>query len=449
MEKRDIKKILFYPGFLRTLRSTMIGHLYEIAQVYPVVLLLDEEIDEETKAVLQDKKLFPKLEKIILIPRYVDSKSNIFKKNRDLCRLFKKIVYLYKPDIVIASNDFFSSRLYLMRFAKRINAVTFSIQASPELDSASIRKNVDLINAHLRFPGFFPKCLCSFLVQCRKYVGHFLYHWILPIFAGQLPLLGKSSYILRKGKSGMRDADYQIVFSEREYNIHVKEGVPAEKIYILKHPMERHSTREFFEKVLLNSEKYKTNEKTVVLLIPSEEISFRRKDDSLISKKERQEERIKIVKLVAETLKDWKIFIKPHPNFKDYEKAKEVFESVSDSVEFVNPQEPSDKYMKMSEIIVGLPKSVSAVLFTSSLLFHEKAILSLDLSEELSGDFYKDFDGIEYIDSEEKLVEILILIRDSKYCKETGKKAEKEEDFKNTVELLNYLFNKKTAAAKK
>lgn len=445
IEKRKIRRVLFYPGHVRTLRSIMIGHLYEIAQAYPVVMLSDEEIDKETETIIRDKKLFPRLEKVIVIPRHVNPENNTLKRLHVLNSFFKKIIGLYRPDIVIASNDFVSSRLYLMRIAKKADALNLSIEASPEMNSASERKSVDLVNACIRFPSFLPKSLRYYLTQCRKYVGHFLYHWIFPLMVGERPFLGKSSSILRKGKSGMRDADYQIVFSEKEYDIYVKEGFPREKLYILKHPLLRQPTRDFFKKKLLGEEERKVTKKTAVLLIPPEEVGFRRKDDSLISKEEREEEKIKIVSSVVKILKDWKIFVKPHPDLKNFEEVRRLFESVSGNIKVVDPSESIEKYIKESRIVIGLPKSISTALFTASLLFPEKAILSLDLEKEILGDFYKDSDGIEYIDSEKKLAEILKSIRDNKYQRGVGKRLEKKERFADTVELLEYLFNKKIA----
>jgi len=65
MKNKDTcKKIIFYTSTPRNFRTTLIGYLYEICQVYPVILLC-EELDFETEEILRNKELFPKLEKII------------------------------------------------------------------------------------------------------------------------------------------------------------------------------------------------------------------------------------------------------------------------------------------------------------------------------------------------------------------------------------------------
>lgn len=50
--KPNINKVLFYTGAPRAFRTTLIGHLYEIYQVYPIVIL-SEELDLETESVLK------------------------------------------------------------------------------------------------------------------------------------------------------------------------------------------------------------------------------------------------------------------------------------------------------------------------------------------------------------------------------------------------------------
>lgn len=441
--KKKIKKIVFYSGIPRSFRTTLIGNLYEIAQEFDVVLL-SEELDEDVTELLKNKELFPKLEKVIPVNNHTGPKRNIFQKNRHLHNVAKEAIYSYRPDVVVIPNDIQLFEMYLARFAKKIGATVFSIQESNVADMDKRRMYIDLYNAYVRFPRFLPLFIRSFLVQCRKYAGHLLYYWILPILVGQKPFFGKSSYILRKGISGMRDTDYRIVFSKRDYDIHIKAGVSPEKLYILNHSLTR-DTRFLFEKFLFNKNGYEVAGKTITLLVSAEEIGFREKDYSFISEKEKLEEKKKIIGLVSEILEDWKIYIKPHPLVKNFDEMKEVFESISNFVEVVKPSEPVDKYIKISKAIIELPKSVGIVPFFTSLAFPEKAILSLSFNKELEGDFYKDFKGVEYIDSEDKLIQTLELIKNNKFHKEI--KSEKEDsqakEFPNFINLLNLLYLKR------
>ena len=446
--KPKIKKILFYTSIPRGFRTTLIWHLYEISQKYPVILL-SEELDSETEKILNNKKLFPKLEEIIPVRQFTGPKMNLFAKNRYLYKLAKDVIEKYHPDIVMPLSDTHSLfGLYLFRFAKRIKALKITIQATLEIGTKKTGPYVDLTNAYIRFPSFLPLWFRLFLVKCRKYFGHFLFYWILPLTVGEKPFFGKSSCILRKGNSGMRDADYQIVFSKRDYNIYLNDGVPAEKLYILAHPLNR-KPRELFNKIYLNKlKRYKKNERIVTLMLPEATIGFKRENCSLISKEEREKAWFAIVKLIKQVLPRWKIYIKPHPDTKNFDKIKESFESISENIEVVNPQEPADEYIEMGDVIVGLPLSASTTLFTASLQCPEKPIVALDLHHELLGDIYKDFEGIEYIDEERKLIGILNLISKNSYLKKynynkESKKELKEKEFINTPTMLKYLFQKK------
>ncbi len=441
-----IKKVLFYANAIRAFRATHIGHLYEIVQKYPTILL-SEKLDSETEKIINDKKLFPKLEKIIPVDQCPGGRQNLWaeiKQNKKLHKLAKDVVRKYKPDVLITSTDIHSLfEMYLFRFAKRTDALKIVIQPSNIGNSKAAEKWVDFLNTYLRFPEFLPFWLRLFLVKCRKYFGHFLYLWVLPLLVGERPFLGKASYILRKGNIGMGDSDCLITFSKRDYDVFLKDGVPPEKLYILAHPLAR-KNREFFEKVFFNKpKKEKKSSKVVLLLFPIEEIGFRRKDYSLIRGEERYKKWKEIAILIFKNLPDWKIIVKPHPDLKDINEIKSLFSFNSGDIEVVDPKEQVDKFIEIADIIVGLPLSSSTTLFTASLQCPEKPILSLDFLQEVFGDYYKNFEGIEYIDNKDNFVNILQLIRDNKYQKKYQKPEKRklnEKEFPNTVAMIESLL---------
>jgi hypothetical protein len=362
IKKKEIKRVIFYTSIIRLFRTSLIGHLYEVAQVYPVVLL-SEELDSKLKRILENKKLFPKLEEIVYVHQFSGPSKNIFKRNRDLGKLAKKIISKYKPDIVMTPGDTYPFEMYLLRQARKIKAVNISLQSSNTMEGNDYRKSVDLTNSYLRFPNFLPFSIRLFLTKCRKYAGHFLYYWVMPLLAGEKPFFGKSSYILRTGNFGMRDADYQVVFSERDFNIYAKEGVSAEKLRVLAHPLKRGI--KIFKDYLLpkDNDNWKEGKDIITLLLPPDYMGFRKEDNSLISEDERLETRKKIVNLTANILKGWKIFIKPHPAIKNFERMKFIFESISDFVEVVDPKEVIEKYIAISNAVVGMPKANTTALF--------------------------------------------------------------------------------------
>ena len=74
----------------------------------------------------------------------------------------------------------------------------------------------------------------------------------------------------------------------------------------------------------------------------------------------------------------------------------------------------------------------------------DKASGTLRKIAGLFGDIFKDFDGIEYIDSTQYLINLLELIRDNKYEKKYKTQIESNE-FSSATELLEYLLRKKGA----
>lgn len=445
----DCFKVLFQSMNPQLFRTTLIGYLYEIAQRHRVVLLTNE-IDSHTKKILCDKNLFPGLEKIILFESAFN--GDIFRKNYRLCKKLREAVIDYNPDIVIAHSDIWPADMYLLRFAKRVGAITVAIQTGFKV--AGERKLYlwsCLMNSYIKMPDFLPLSVRLFFVKIKKYLGHFFYYWILPLIAGEMPFPGKTSFVFWDEGSGLRDADYSAVFSKRDYDLCVKEGVNPEKLFVIGHPLEHKATKEFFEKTYFSQNREKPtqtrqrggneaggeNSRTLTIMWPDEKIGFKKGDYSLISGKEIQENRKKIVKLISEKLVDWKIFIKPHPAVRNTSEIKEFLGQVPNNVSIIEPSEPADKYIEMSSVIVGVPPP-STTLFTASKQNPKKIILSLNLNNEFLGDVYKNFDGIEYIDNEKRLIATLNLIKDDKYYKKHG--ADSNSDFSDTDELLNYLY---------
>ena len=441
--------VLFYSNTPRAFRTTLIGHLYEISQFYPVILL-SEDLDPNALRIIKDKKYFPNIKKIVPLHQHTASPPNIFSKNRYLCLMARTIIRDYSPDIVIASSDWHSLfEMYLMRFAKRINALKVTFQDTFNIaDIKKIGMWNDLLNSHCRLPLYLPHWFRSSFVKFRKYLGHILIYWILPMLNCEPPFCGKASYILHKGHSGSRDSDYHVVLTKRDYSLYRKSGVPPYKLCILPHPLTRRA-RKVFAKIILsaNKERCKRRRRVVTVMLPAEEIGFSRKNYSLIKKEERIKSQTEVFEILTKILKGCKIIIKPHPAIKNYLGIKQRIESISGCIEVVNPNEPADKYIDLGDIIIELPRAVSTTLFSASLQCPEKPILALDLHNEFLGDCYRDFNGVEYINNIEKLVSILERIRDNRYTKGTYETDEPNMNrFSDTIEILEYFIEKKRRA---
>jgi hypothetical protein len=436
-ENNNFPKVLFYVGNPYVFRSTFIGYLYEISQKFPVILL-SEKLDLETQAILQDKKLFPKVEKIIPVNYFSTGEMNLFSKSKYFYKLIKSVFSKYKPKIIISPNDYNYFELYLMRLGKMTDCLNIAVQTSNVERAIEVERFVDLINANLRFPSFLPLSLRLFLAKIRKYFGHFIYYWILPITVGEKPFFGKSSSILRTGQSGMRDSDYQVVFSKKDYNVFLEEGVPREKLIILSHPLAREA-KKFFDKAYFD--KYKKQQKSLCVMVPEDTaLGFVKSNQSIIiNKRDRWRNHVDIIKTIIKIFPDWKIYAKIHPDTKNFEELRGNLNKISKNIEIIDPREPIDKYIEISDAVIGLPLSASTAIFTASLQCPEKPIISLDFHKEILGDYYKNFSGIEYIDNKDLLINVLGLIKDGRY-KKNNKNKKQKGDFPNFLNLLEYLL---------
>ena len=435
-----MSKVLFHVTNIPTF-STSIGYIYEIARQHRVVLLT-EKIDDSVVRILSDKSVFPGLEQITVFESAFG--GNIFTKNYRLHTILKKTIKSFQPDIVFAPSDMWPAEMYLLRLAKRMGSATVALQSGFKIaEQKQLFRRSYLVNAYNRAPGFLPLSMRIMLVKLKKWAGYALYHCMFPFFVGERPFLGKTSFLFWNESSGKRDADYVAVFSKRDRSICVQDGISAEKIIVLGHPLEHKETRNFLGKMYFSDDNMVMNSKIVTIMWSAERTGLKRQDNSFISENQMDTNSQRMVHLIAEKLQGWRIFIKPYPFRFGAKTALEIQEflmPVPQNISVVDPSEPAEKYIGMSNVIIGIPPA-STTLFTASKKYPEKIILSINLNDELLGDSYKDFEGIEYIDTEEKLIEILDSIREETYTKQQAPLA--QFDFDNAAELVNYIYAKR------
>lgn len=267
----------------------------------------------------------------------------------------------YRPDVVIAPSDFHSLfEMQLMRWAKKIGAKTIAIQCSLYDRAKVISDFVDRENAQ-RMP--------MWLVKIRKHLGHLWVYWVKPLLNFEKPFWGKSSYILHTGQSGMRDADYQIVWNKHQYDILLKDGVPKEKLEIMP--------------PLIYFKDNEKREKAITILVPNE-FSVGNKH-------------WECWKQVVHLLGNYILYVKQHPDGK-YSPYLKNFPPP-----LINPKEPAERYIAKSDLVIGLPLALSTSLYIASLM--GKKVIAFDPFHEPRGDFFKGWKGINYIDNYADLIQ--------------------------------------------
>jgi hypothetical protein len=229
------------------------------------------------------------------------------------------------------------------------------------------------------------------------------------------------------------------LFSQRDYQICLRDGVPEKKLMVLPHPLKT-KTKEFIAKIYLNGAKGLIKEgKYIMLVLPDVKIGYVNSKGSLISAEKRVSDWLSIASAINKVFPSYVILVKPHPMAGDYQDMKKKFEGLNEKVKVIDIKEPADKYIQMAEIIVGMPLSASTVLFTASLQNPGKKILSLDFDRELLGDCFKDAEGIRYIDSMKQFMENLYSFKKNTIL--DGKTEELQDN--KVADVLFELFGSK------
>jgi len=432
--------ILFYTDVPRIFRTSLIGYLYEIARVFPVVLL-SEHLDRESEKALKEKALFPRLKKIIPVGQH--GTQGLWTDYRRLHNLAKEVVESYPPSMVIATGAF-PFENYLRKYAKRKGAVTISA-IGPIYGETKKRNAYHILNAtYVRTPSFLPSFAQKAMILARKYTAHFLYYWILPLSLGKAPFIKQPSFPLmgryERYKGG---ADYYVVNLKMDCEALTCEGVPKEKLLLIDHPLAGPS-RVLFEKIYFTHARRAKNigKKKATIIWPYDEVGFRDDTHALISESVIKETNKKIVLTTLNILRGWKIIVKAHPARPDASRIKNIFKKYA-NIEVVNPLDPIDEYIETSDIIIG-PSPVSTTLYTASLQCPQKPILSIDLHKLLLGDSFRHIKGIDYIDKEKEFMAALISIRDGAYQKK--KDNSEEKTFPGIMDAIRFIQKKHTAA---
>ena len=437
-------KLLFYTNTPRAFRTTLIGYLYELAQVHEVVLL-SEELDSDTSTIINDKSFFPKIIEIIKVHQHTGAEAamSIFHKHRYFSKLSQQIIGDFNPDIVFASSDWHSLfEMYLLRSAKHAKILRVTLQDTFNIaEMCKVGMWVDLFNVHTSLPKWLPLKGRIMAISMRNYAGHVLHYWIMPLLVGQPPFGGTSSYILHKGHSGSRDSSYHIVMSQRDHNIHIKNGVPANKLLILPHPLTR-AARTIFQAVIRKAKSGINHiPGTVAVMLTDEEIGFRNSDYALITPEEKRLERTELLGALVDGLAGWRILIKPHPAMRNYHLLKKQLGSISSSILFVEPQSNADLIIEHADVIIEFPRAVSTTLFSATIQCPHKPVLALDFQHEFLGDCYRDFPGVQYIDRMVDFKRVLNEIREKRYTKDVHNIYEVEpQNSEDLCTVLNRLM---------
>lgn len=398
--KNSIRPVIFYGNTLRAFRTTLIWYLYEVCQKYECVLIISE-MDQQTLDFLNAKQNFPGLKRIIVQECTNHFDKHLFAFNSGIYKLAKYLIYELNPQIVFCSSDWHSMfEMYLLRLARKRGVIRITLQDTITNDISITRLFYRLNEKNNFRKRNFNKASVTILLYLRKPLLHFIVYWICPLFNLESPFFGKSSYILMKGNSGIRDSELHVVFREN-YDFFLKSGVQDKKLLVNEHPIKRMDKNAIHS--FLNSGS-SSKLRTIVILISDIDIGFTRESYSIITEEEKFRERIYLIKMIASFLTDYNIIIKCHPNIKNPDIYKEHLTDLKNDMCFVPKNQSVEKYIFDSEIVVDLPCPNSSSIFFSTLMYPSKIIVCIDTLNELVGDYYKHYKEVNYLNSRAQVV---------------------------------------------
>ncbi len=436
-------RILFYPHSARAFSSSLIGHLAELSREFPVVLVTSR-LHPSYARLLEDHLLFPKLERVEVVSGLGYSVSQLIRGNRRWHQLAVDLVRQTQPGLVVTENDMSGLfDMYLLRAARKHGAACLTIQGMLQQPDTAIQKFVELlhVSSDSTGPGL-KRVLRLGYFRTRKWLGHFLVHYLLPWSVGERALAGRSSYVLRTGASGLRDSSLNLVPSPQAFRAHLASGVPAGKLAILPHPLNRLPHELYFVSADAGpAARPPSGARTILVLLSSVQVGFRAVDHALISREERRQTRLEIVLLLHRIFPDWQIVVKPHPDCARLEVVEEYFSAVRDLVTILPPAVPVEPHLKHSDIILDLPLSVTTTLFTAACAYPAKPVISANVAREFYGDHYRDYPEIDYVESMAELETLLRNIRSGVYCKTAPVAAPPGlRTFATTNDAVHYLL---------
>lgn len=277
-----------------------------------------------------------------------------------------------KP-ILYIENDMNPQNARLANLAKKTGVKVVSVQNTLFAYDKDIEYYIDTVNANTKFPKWIP--FRKKLVWLRKWVGHI---WYYRTFRS-----GKSSYILRRGCSGMRDADVQTYLCEQQKQIFIKNGVPESKL-VLGQIFSRKP-----ETIL---------KKVITVLIPSDNTGgVDRTTKKFISYNEQLVRWLVLFKEIKNKYPDHKFLLKFHYNTKNFDEIYPLFKNEDENVLCFKGIEWDNYCVDEASIIYGLPPSLSTILYKASVEYPNKEIYSVDIGNEMFGDYFEGYDNIKVI----------------------------------------------------
>lgn len=396
MVNRRQKPIVFFcPGPEYLFFTTGIFYVWELAQLYNVVLLLDfsfkkleilERLKEE-EIILDYLSLDCPAETVSLIRK--------FKKHRHYCKISKTFFEKYQPAAIIQHADIEPINIYFFEEARsqKICRIVYTASLVLSGQNTAIGTLILLQKAKLSKKRKLPLWLAGYCYEIKRPTGYYINYYLLPFVNKGYFFRPRLNAVCKNGRwynNSKNYFDHYITHSEKERKA-IRE-ITSAPVTVIQLPM-THFDDEVFD-FLYGSV---TQENMILVLPTGGDIDCLMKSQKMsraVAVKHYFEKWIESINIIASKFDSYKVSIK----FK-YNEDSDLFKhhlSLSDSNEriaIIPPEEDTNALILKSRVVVS---TNSSVLWWAGFLQSERVLISLDLFEQPSGNYYEDVDGVLY-----------------------------------------------------
>lgn len=340
---------LVYPGPVHLFLSYGIFRVVELARNFSITVVLEDdalrEIPSRIRALLSERGI-----------EFVQVERKRFRKKHLVYRQSALALFSDPSDFLLIDNDMGEFNVYLSREAKRRGCPVICYQTG--LSLGDFRDDyyhaVEILGEKWANRHSLPQSAGRLYLRLSLRLRHAWHYWVAPLSIGLAPFPGKSSIYLRTARSCHRDGDIVLVFEPHLRERYVKDGIAADRVRLVRHPLSSLDARSFFEDC------YPGNEVDGGILIlvdwPMRGSTDNRSTmERIVGNVER------LVAHIVNQLPDVRVWIKPHPAmFGDAEFLELLNTSVGKfaRAKLVDPAVNALNYLSAVRLTVGERSSV-------------------------------------------------------------------------------------------
>lgn len=432
--------ILFYTSIKRLFRSNFIGYLYQVC-LHRRVILLTEDMDEETERVLADPVLFPGLVGRIRVGQYDSSPVGMIDRHRRMSALARELAETWRPRVVFVPDANLFGQ-YLRRYAKKVSGA-INIGCVGPLVIHNKRDGLLLVELHTadtRFYKWIPRSIRRGLAQARRRLSQFLYYVAAPLATGHLPFFGVNG-IYQMDDSRFGNMDLSFVFTRENQKMLIRSGAPSHKLKLIPHPMKPGAADPLWRALGIYPSAPRNWPRVLTCFLHFEKnFAFHREDLSAIPDDQIYPSRMKVIQALVDALPGWQIRIKPHPMSAVsplYADVRKALMDMSNRIVCIPPDDPADKQMAASGALVFFPPG-SAAIYTAILQRPGIPTMMVDVNGELRGDCCLGLPGVVTIASWGELNDRLAALANGAWSE--GAYHHDAGDFETLDELITALL---------